>query len=132
MPLTSTGLTQRNGSHSNPESWFQNVLGQLLRPPSPEEMGVKEGTCDNSSDPDISLHAVAWKRDLEMRTMFDSTPLRDAWIRGRSAFLMAWMLTCTMLRASYNIHRDNLCNNAPDIKEFQIQCPGRKQLTKVG
>eukprot|EP00972_Heterocapsa_arctica_P089748 13237885-Heterocapsa_arctica.AAC.1 len=42
---------------------------------------VKEGTWDNSSDPDICLHAVAWKRDLETRTMFDSTPLRDAWIR---------------------------------------------------
>eukprot|EP00972_Heterocapsa_arctica_P077503 11432974-Heterocapsa_arctica.AAC.1 len=93
---------------------------------------IKEGTWENSSDPDISLHAVAWKRDLEMITMFDSTPLRDAWIRGRSTFLMAWMLTCAMLRASYKINRDNLGNTAPDIKDFRILCPGRKQLTKFG
>eukprot|EP00972_Heterocapsa_arctica_P110632 16289035-Heterocapsa_arctica.AAC.1 len=45
---------------------------------------------------------------------------------------MAWMLTCTMLRAAYNTHRDNLGKTALDIKEFQIQCSGRKQLSKFG
>eukprot|EP00972_Heterocapsa_arctica_P028020 4121568-Heterocapsa_arctica.AAC.1 len=93
---------------------------------------VKDGTWENSSDPDVSLHAVGWERDLDMRTMFDCAPLRDAWVRGRSTFRMAWMLTCTMLQAAYNIYRDNLGTTAPDIKGFQIQCSGRKQLTTFG
>eukprot|EP00972_Heterocapsa_arctica_P008336 1217897-Heterocapsa_arctica.AAC.1 len=45
---------------------------------------------------------------------------------------MAWMFTCAMLQASYNINRENLGKTAPDIKEFRIQSPGRKQLTKFG
>eukprot|EP00972_Heterocapsa_arctica_P071757 10598485-Heterocapsa_arctica.AAC.1 len=45
---------------------------------------------------------------------------------------MAWMLTCTMLQASYNINRENLGKIAPDIEYVRIQCPGRKQLTKLG
>eukprot|EP00972_Heterocapsa_arctica_P034688 5107035-Heterocapsa_arctica.AAC.1 len=67
-----------------------------------------------------------------MRTMFDSTPLRDAWIRGRSSFIMAWMLTCTMLQAAYKIDRTNIGKTAPDIKELQIYGPGKNQLTKFG
>eukprot|EP00972_Heterocapsa_arctica_P007410 1082830-Heterocapsa_arctica.AAC.1 len=140
----------------DPERWFQEVIKQLLRQPSPEEMGIfrsddkalrlpssepglptsnwqVEGrTWENVFDPDLSLHAISWKRDLEMRTMFDSTPLGDAWIRGRSSFLMAWMLTCTMLQAAYNIDRNNIGKTAPDIKQFQIYGPGRNQLTHFG
>eukprot|EP00972_Heterocapsa_arctica_P002951 434651-Heterocapsa_arctica.AAC.1 len=93
---------------------------------------VQAQTWDNVQDPDMSLHAIGWNKYLEMRTMFDSTPLRDAWIRNKSSFLMAWMLTCTMLQAAYNIDRCNIGKTAPDITYFQIIGPGKKQLTKFG
>eukprot|EP00972_Heterocapsa_arctica_P003845 572546-Heterocapsa_arctica.AAC.1 len=49
------------------------------REPSPWK--VRDQTWDILDDPDLAIHAACWKRDLSVRTMFDSTPLRDAWIR---------------------------------------------------
>eukprot|EP00972_Heterocapsa_arctica_P030783 4530773-Heterocapsa_arctica.AAC.1 len=45
---------------------------------------------------------------------------------------MVRVLTCTMLQAAYKLDRDQVGKTAPDLKEFQIIGPGKKQLKMFG